>query len=132
MFSFVIYTIIKNCVSIDYLSCQSQKLNETPVGFVGGSKHGDKCFDKILGIGIPYFLMNLMYCHVFFKNINFIVIIKCPKSILEYYFSKVFNILECNVNNLEKIPNEVKERIHSEETDNRDKFITCINTIPYK
>ena len=37
---------------------------------------------------------------------------------LEYYFSKVFDILEFNTNNLEKLPNEVKQRIHAEETDN--------------
>ena len=49
---------------------------------------------------------------------------------LEYYFSKVFAILECNVNNLSKLLNEVKQIIHAEETDNSEKFITCINTIP--
>ena len=30
---------------------------------------------------------------------------------LEYYFSKGFDILEYNVNNLEKLPNEVKQGI---------------------
>ena len=49
---------------------------------------------------------------------------------LEYYFSEGFNILECNVNDLAKLPNEVKQRIHAEERDNSDKAITCINTIP--
>ena len=49
---------------------------------------------------------------------------------LEYYFSKVFTILGCNDNNLEKLPNDVKQRTHAEETDNSEKFMTCINTIP--
>ena len=49
---------------------------------------------------------------------------------LEYYFSKGFTILEYNDNNLEKLPNDVKKRTHAEETDNSDKVMTCINTIP--
>ena len=65
MLSFVIYTIIKNYVCIAYLACQSKKLCEIPVGSGGGSEHGDKSFDKILGIGIPYLLMNLISCHGF-------------------------------------------------------------------
>ena len=49
---------------------------------------------------------------------------------LEYYFSKVFGILECNFNNLAKLTNEVKQRIHAEETDNSDYVMTCINIFP--
>ena len=37
---------------------------------------------------------------------------------LVYYFLKGFAILECNVNNMSKPQNEVKQRIHAEETDN--------------
>ena len=51
---------------------------------------------------------------------------------MEYYFSKGFTTLECNVNNLEKLPNEVKIIIHAEEKYNSYKFMTCINTIPSK
>ena len=43
---------------------------------------------------------------------------------LEYFFSKRFGILECSFNNLAKPPNEVKQRIHAEETDNSDYFMT--------
>ena len=75
------------------------------MGSGGGSKHRDKCFDRILGIGIPDLFMNLMSCHCFFKNINYVVILKCPKNMLEYYFSKGFAILEYNVNNLVKLLN---------------------------
>ena len=88
------------------------------MGSKWSSKHGYKGFDRILGIGVPYLLMNLMSCHGFLKNINYVVILKFSKRMLEYYFSKGFNILKCNVNNLAKLPNEVKEIIHSEETDN--------------
>ena len=48
---------------------------------------------------------------------------------LEYYFSKGFPILEYNDNNLAKLPNEVKQRIHAEEIYNSDYIMTCINTI---
>ena len=62
--------------------------NELPVYFEGGFKHGTKSYDKILGIGIPDLLMNLMSCYVFFKNIDPIVILKFLKRMLEYYLSK--------------------------------------------
>ena len=48
---------------------------------------------------------------------------------MEYYFSKGFTILECNDNNLEKLPNDVKQIIHSEEKYNSDKVVKCIKTI---
>ena len=120
----------KNYVCIDYLAYQYIFLSERPVGSGGGSKHGDKSFDGILGIGIPDFSMNLFFCHSFLKNMNYVVILKFPKRMLEYYFSKVFNILECNYNNLAKILNDVKQRTNAEETDNSDKFMECINKIP--
>ena len=81
-------------------------------------RHGENRFNRILGIGIPYLLIKLLYCHGFVKNINSSVIFKCPKRLLEYYFSKGFPILECNTNNLENLLNEIKQRIHAEETYN--------------
>ena len=88
-------------------------------------------FNKFLGIGIPYLLMNLLSCHGLTKNIKYIVILKCPKMILEYYFSKGFGILEYNSNNLKKIPNIAKQRIHVEEKHDSDYVMTCITTITY-
>ena len=80
--SCVIYTIIKNYFCIDYLDFRL-KISKIPVGYGGGSKHGGKSFDKTLGIVIPYFLMNLMSCCVYLKNIHYVVILKCPKRMLE-------------------------------------------------
>ena len=74
--------------------------------------------------------MNSMSCHGFLRNINSSVVLKCPKRMLEYYFSKVFTILECNDNYLEKLLDDVKKRTHAKESDNSDRFMTCINTIP--
>ena len=101
------------------------------MGSGGGSKHWDNFFDRILGIGIPYLLTNLMSCHGFLRNINSVVILKCPKRMLEYYLSKWFTTLECNYNNLEKNPNDVKQINHAEEIDNSERIMTFINTITY-
>ena len=129
MLSCVISTIIKNYVCIDYLACQTKKLSEITVGSKEGSKHGDRSFNIILGIGIPNLLMNLSSCNIFLKNINSVVISKRPKNILEYYLSKGFTILEFNDNNLAKLPNDIKQIFHAEKTDNSDKVMTCINKI---
>ena len=93
------------------------------------SKYAEKDYKMILGIGIPDFLMNLFQCHGLSNNIKYIVILKCPKSLLEYYFSKGFGILKQNSNILTKIPNLVKTIIHVEETKNSDYVMTSINTI---
>ena len=103
MLSCVIYTIISNYACIDYLACEWKKLSELPVVTGGGFKHGNKSYDKILRIGIPELLMNLMYFYGFLKNKRYVVILKCPKRMLEYYFSKGFTIFEWNTINLEKI-----------------------------
>ena len=110
----VIYTIIDNYVYIDYLACQSKKLSEISVD----SKYVEKDFNRILGIGIPYLLMNLLSFHGFLKNEKSIFILEYPKRMLEYYFSKGSRILECNFNDFMKISNLVKQIIHAEETDN--------------
>ena len=64
--------------------------------------------------------MNLMSCNGFLNNINTVVILKCLKRTLEYYFSKGFTILECSYNNLAKLPNDIKQITSAEETDNLD------------
>ena len=47
-----------------------------------------------------------------------------------YYLSKGFTLFECNTINLEKLPIEVKDRIHAEDTENYDKVMIFNNTIP--
>ena len=61
--------------------------------------------------------MNLMSFRGFLGNINYVVILKIPIRTLEYYFPKVFTILECNDNNLAKPTDDVKTKTHIEETD---------------
>ena len=66
--SCAIYTIISNYVCIYYLACQSKQLSKVTISNGGGFKHGNKSYEKILGIGIPDFLMNLISCHGFFEE----------------------------------------------------------------
>ena len=49
---------------------------------------------------------------------------------MSYYFSKGFTYFDFSIINLGKLPNEVKDRIHAEGTDNSEKFMICSTTIP--
>ena len=99
--SCAIYAILINYLCIEYLDCKSKQLSQISVI----SKHVEKYFNIILGIGIPYLLVNLFSCHDFSKNIQSIVILKCTKRILEYHVSKGFGTSEWNVKILEKLTN---------------------------
>ena len=77
------YTLTNSYVCMYYLACEFKKLSELPVGSGVGCKHGNIFLEKISGIGIPDLLMNLMSCHEIMKNKNSVVILKCPKSMLE-------------------------------------------------
>ena len=46
--------------------------------------------------------MNLLTCHSFTNKIKYIVTLKFPKIMLEYYFSKGFGDLEYNSNDFEE------------------------------
>ena len=62
-------------------------------------------FQQTHGYWYSVFLMKLLYCHDFMKNINFTIVLSCPSRMLEYYFSKGFVILEHkskNINNYYK------------------------------
>ena len=61
-----------------------------------GGKYLVKDFNELLGIGIPDLLITLFLCHGFTKNIKNIAILKFPRRMLEYEFSKGFGILERN------------------------------------
>ena len=109
---------------------RQKKLSELGLGSGGSFKHVNKSYDNILGIGIPYMLINLMSQHGFLKNKDYVVILKCPKRIFEYYFSKGSTYFDSTKINLEKLPSEVKDRIYAEVTDNPDKVMICSTTIP--
>ena len=72
--SCVIYTIIDNYVCICYLACQSKKISVICMD----RKYLEIFFNKFLGVGIPYLLVKLFFCHGFMKNINSTFILLCP------------------------------------------------------
>ena len=64
-----------------------------------------------------------------FKNKTPVVILKFPKSIFEYYLSKGFTYFYFTIINLGKLPSEVKQRIHAEDTDHSEKVMICSTKI---
>ena len=91
--SCVIYTIISKYVCIDYLGYEKSKLSDLHLGCTGKNKNSnDTDYDNLLGIGIPDLLLNLLSCNGFLKNSKYIVILKCPNRMSEYYFNKGFVI----------------------------------------
>ena len=83
-----IYTIIDDCLCIDYLACQSKELSDI---FIGRKYLG--ILKRILGYRHSRFLINLLSYHSLMKNINSNVVLLSLSWILEYYFSKGFVIL---------------------------------------
>ena len=90
--SCVIYTIISKYVCIDYLGSDKSKLSDLRLDVTGRYKHFDTYYDNVLGIGIPYLLLNLLSCHGFSKNSKSVVVLKCPHRMSGYYFNKGFVI----------------------------------------
>ena len=105
--SCIIYIIISNYVCIDYLGYQ-RKIKCTTSWFCWELKTCKKSYDNVLGIGIPDLLMNLMSCHGFLKNKDYVFILKFSNRMFEYCFSKGFIHFDCKKISLEKLPSDVK------------------------
>ena len=86
--SCVIYTIISRYVCIDYLGYEKSKSGYLCLGVSGRYNQLDKIYDNVLGFGIPYILLNFLSCQGFLKNNEYVVIIKCPHRMSEYYLKK--------------------------------------------
>ena len=63
--------------------------------------------------------------HDSFKNNDSVVILKCHNRMFEYYLNKGSIIFDCDKNNLERLPSEIKDRIGTEVTDNSEKVMIC-------
>ena len=72
------------------------------------NKYVKKSYDNVLGIGIPDLLTNLLSCNGFLKENYSVVILKLPNNMFEYYLNKGFIIFDCDKNNLERLPSEIK------------------------
>ena len=99
MLSCVIYTIIGKYVCIYYLGSEKSKLIDLCLGGTGRYNNYDTDYDNVLGIGIPYLLLNFLSCHGFSKNNESVFILKFPNRMSEYYFNKGFVIFECDEEN---------------------------------
>ena len=93
------------------------------------TKHEGMDYDNLFGIGIPDIFMNMLSCQVFINNSESIVIIKCPNRISQYYFNNRFIQLPCDKDHLEKIPENVKERVGAEMEMNTNLVMICHTTI---
>ena len=82
--SFVIYTTIGRYVCIDYLGTQTKKISELNLGCSLKTKHENKDYDNLFGIGIPEIFMNMLSCQGFLNNNESIVILKCPNRMSQY------------------------------------------------
>ena len=98
--SCVIYKIIRNYVCIDNLGSEKSKLSDLRLGVTGRYKRLDKKYDNVLGFGIPDLLLLFLSCRVFVKNNEYVVILKFPHRMFEYYFNKGLIILNGGDNNL--------------------------------
>ena len=67
---------------------------------------------KLLGIGIPEVLMNIISWHGYRNKIKSTVILLCCTELVEYYTSKGLIIIEHSSKNLSSIPNEAKQITH--------------------
>ena len=98
--NYVIYTVISNCVCINYLGNEESKLSDLRLGVAGSYKHLGKKYDNVLGFGIPDLFLNLLSYQGFLKNNESVVILKCPHRMFEYCHNKGFIIFNSDENNL--------------------------------
>ena len=60
--SCVIYTIIDRYVCIDYLGTETKRISELKLGCSLKTRHENKDYDNLFGIGIPDIFMNMLSC----------------------------------------------------------------------
>ena len=81
--SCVIYTIIYRYVCIDYLGTEKKKISELHLSCSLKTRHENKDYDNLFGIGITDIFMNMLSCQGFLNNNEFIMILKCPNRMSE-------------------------------------------------
>ena len=100
--SCVIYSIIDRYVCIDYLDTEIKKISELNLGCSLKTRHENKDYDNLFGIGIPDIFMNMLSCQGFLNNNDSIVILKCPNRMSQKYFNKGFIQLTFDEDHLKK------------------------------
>ena len=97
MLNCVIYTIINKYVCIDYLGSEKLKRSDLKIGCTGSSKHNGMDYNNGLGIGIPYLLLNLLSCHGFLKNNDYVVIHDNKYVCIEYLDSDKLKLSDLKI-----------------------------------
>ena len=109
--SCVIYAIIDRYVCIDYLGTEKNKISQLKLGRSLKTKHEDKDYDNLFGIGIPNTFMNMFSCQGFLNKNDSIVILKCPNRMSQYYFNKGLIQLTCDEDHLKKFQSRSKTEL---------------------
>ena len=100
----VLYSLIKNCVWIDYICCQSKTLSS-----ISSYRILEQTGYNIwLGIDIPEVLLSLVYFHGFMEKPNSTVILNCQSRLVNNYLEKGIIIIEKNSKQLISLLNDVK------------------------
>ena len=82
--------MIDKYVCIDYLCTLKKRLSELKIAKKKINKHEDQDYNNLFGIGMHDIFMNMLSCHGFINNNDYIVILKCPNRMSQYYFNKGF------------------------------------------
>ena len=93
------------------------------------TRHENKDYDNLFGIGIPDIFMNMLSCQGFLNSNASIVILKCPNRMSQYYFNKGFIQLTCDEDHLKRLHVKVKYRVGAEVKVNSDLVMLCYTTI---
>ena len=101
--SAVIYTIIDDCICIDYRDFLQENLSRHNINF------GNIKFNNLSGLGINEILMNIMSYHSLAKSTTLRVIFACLTALVPYYISKGSIIIETEVSGVDDIPRNVKK-----------------------
>ena len=101
----VLYTqlLTNTCVLTIYV--QKKRLSELKLGNSLKTRHEDQDYDNLFVIGIPDIFINMLSCQVFINNNDYIVILKCPNRMSQYYFIKGFTQFKCDEDHLKKFLN---------------------------
>ena len=86
-------------------------------------------YDNLFRIGIPDILLNTLSCQVFLNNNEYIVILKCPNRMSDYYFNKGFIQLTRDEDHLKTLPVWIKDRVGAELKVNSDLVMLCYTII---
>ena len=109
--SCVIYAIIDRYVCMDYLGTEIKKISQLKLGHSLKTRHEDKDYDNLFGIGIPDIFMNMLSCQGFINNNDYIVILKFPNRMSQYDFNKGFILLTCDEDHLKKFQSRSKTQL---------------------